>query len=66
MNSPLIFILYLIEEWFGTVGRWNVEVTSVDLSEDNDKDPLVLVVVHRPNDYNEQVDGIETDKTPCK
>ncbi len=48
------------------MGRWNVEVTSVDLSEDNDKDPLVLVVVHRPNDYNEQVDGIETDKTPCK
>ena len=41
----------LLEEWFGTVGFWNVEVVNVDTSEEegNDKDPLVVIIVHRPN-----------------
>ena len=39
------------EEWFGTVGQWNVEIHSVDLnkSEKHDKDPLFIIVVARPH-----------------
>lgn len=38
------------EEWFGTVGQWSVDVHSVDLSkeEQNDQNPLFIIVVHRP------------------
>lgn len=38
------------EEWFDTVGQWSVEVHSVDLSKDdhNDRNPLFILVVHRP------------------
>ena len=35
-------------EWFGTIGKWSVEVHTVDLSEENEKDPLFVIVVHRP------------------
>ena len=39
------------EEWFDTVGKWSVEIHSVDLAreESNDEDPLFIIVVHRPN-----------------
>ena len=40
-----------VEEWFGTVGQWVVEVSSVDLHEDDnssEKNPIFIVVVHRP------------------
>ena len=36
------------EEWFGTIGKWTVDVHSVDLSAENEKDPLFIIVVHRP------------------
>ena len=36
------------EEWFGTIGKWNVEVHTVDLTDENEKDPLFIIVVHRP------------------
>lgn len=38
------------EEWFGTIGQWSIEVPSVDLSKagNYDKDPLFVLVVHRP------------------
>ena len=38
------------EEWFDTVGQWSVEVHSIDLSKDdhNDRNPLFILVVHRP------------------
>ncbi len=38
------------EEWFGTIGKWGVEIHSVDLSKDdnNDKNPLFIIVVTRP------------------
>lgn len=36
------------EEWFGTIGKWTVDVHSVDLSAENEKDPLFVIVVHRP------------------
>jgi sorting nexin-25 len=36
------------EEWFGTIGKWSVEVHSVDLSAENEKDPFFVIVVHRP------------------
>lgn len=39
------------DEWFETVGQWSVEVFNVDLGEDecNEKDPLFVLVVHRPD-----------------
>lgn len=39
------------EEWFDTVGKWSVEIHSVDVSreESHDEDPLFVIVVHRPN-----------------
>ena len=36
------------EEWFGTIGKWTVDVHTVDLSGENEKDPLFVIVVHRP------------------
>lgn len=38
------------EEWFGTIGKWGVEIHSVDVSKDekNDKNPLFIIVVTRP------------------
>ena len=36
------------EEWFGTIGKWTVEVHSVDVKRENEKDPLFVIVVHRP------------------
>ena len=36
------------EEWFGTIGKWSVDVHSVDVSGDNERDPLFVIVVHRP------------------
>ena len=38
------------EEWFDRAGLWIVEVHSVDLSKDdrNDRNPLFILVVHRP------------------
>lgn len=43
-------ITLFTEEWFGTVGKWNVEISNVDTTEDEgyDKDPLMILVVHRP------------------
>ena len=38
------------EEWFDTIGQWSIEVHSVDLSktDHNDRNPLFIIVVHRP------------------
>ena len=38
------------EEWFGTIGQWSVDIHSIDISpEDNrDKNPLFIIVVTRP------------------
>ena len=38
------------EEWFGTIGKWSIDIFSVDLSKEEhfDKDPLFVIVVHRP------------------
>ncbi len=38
------------EEWFGTIGKWGVEIHSVDVTNDdnNHKDPLFIIVVTRP------------------
>ena len=42
------------EEWFGTVGKWSIEIHSIDLSQekDFDRDPLFVIVVHRPTPVN--------------
>ena len=44
------------EEWFGTIGQWNVEIHSVDLSKNEkyDKDPLFIIVVARPHAGSEE------------
>ena len=54
LERPLVSLslsLSLSEEWFGTVGKWNVEICNIDISEDEgyDKDPLLVLVVHRPD-----------------
>lgn len=36
------------DEWFGTVGKWDVQVHSVDLKGENERDPLFIIVIHRP------------------
>ena len=68
LYSKYYYIMYMyfcfpIDEWFGTIGQWNVEVTSVDLAQDegNDKDPLILVVVHRPEMVVEQIESVNPD-----
>ena len=40
------------EEWFRTIGQWNIEIQSVDLSKEdqNHKDPLFVIVIHRPDE----------------
>jgi sorting nexin-25 len=40
-----------IDEWFGTVGKWNVEIANIDLTESDgyDKDPLMILVIYRPD-----------------
>ena len=52
----VINYIFFLEEWFGTVGQWNVEVNDVNLSaeEGRDKDPLIVMLVHRPN-VSEQI-----------
>ena len=52
------------EEWFGTIGKWSVDVHSVDLSAENEKDPLFVVVVHRPQLSEKQraEDGEERER----
>lgn len=54
------------EEWFGTIGKWSVEVHTVDLSAENEKDPLFIIVVHRPElsrkQKSENEDEHEGDK----
>ena len=53
------------EEWFGTIGQWSIEVTAVDLSKagNYDKDPLFVVVVHRPGAAVRQ-QSCSADHTP--
>ena len=46
------------EEWFGTVGQWTVEIHTVDLS-NNDRDPLFIIVVHRPNASRQRAYSVE-------
>lgn len=36
------------EEWFGTVGQWSIEIQSVDVPKDENRNPLFIIVVHRP------------------
>ena len=50
------------EEWFGTIGKWSVEVHTVDLSAENEKDPLFVIVVHRPQlSRKQKLDAIEDE-----
>ena len=52
------------DEWFGTVGKWDVQVHSVDVSVENEKDPLFIIVVHRPESSrrHQMEDGVEGDE----
>ena len=51
------------EEWFGTIGKWSVEVHTVDLSTENEKDPLFVIVVHRPQfSWKEKVEEEEEEE----
>ena len=50
------------EEWFGTIGKWSVDVHTVDLSAENEKDPLFVIVVHRPQfSQRQKLDSIEDE-----
>lgn len=51
------------EEWFGTIGQWSVEVHTVDVTGENEKDPLFVIVVHRPQvTQNQKLDAIEDEE----